>query len=165
MWNNAEVVSLVDQHDVVRAVSRNEDEAPIRRVIGRRVLELVREDCLAACKAALKAAREGRETELLVASHADDGYVFWSRVRIMQCPSEESWVLVHARRLPRSWALLSGREQEIIVALHETGLNPKRAARQLGVTMNTFNAHRRSICRKCKLNGVGDFWVFVERCR
>lgn len=165
MWDNAEVVSLVDQQNVVRAVSRNEDEAPIQRVIGRRVLELVREDCLKACEAALQAARDGRETNLLVAAHADDGYDFWSRVRIMPCPSEESWILVHARRLPKSWGRLSQREQEVIGALHDARLNPKRAARQLGVTMNTFNAHRRSISRKCKLKGVGDFWVFVEHCR
>jgi DNA-binding CsgD family transcriptional regulator len=49
--------------------------------------------------------------------------------------------------------------------LHESGMNPKRTARKLGITENTLNAHRRSICQKCSLQGVGEFWVFVERCR
>jgi DNA-binding CsgD family transcriptional regulator len=44
-------------------------------------------------------------------------------------------------------------------------MNPKRAASRLGLSVNTLNAHRRSICQKCRLRSVGDFWVFVERCR
>jgi FixJ family two-component response regulator len=107
----------------------------------------------------------GKETEVLIALVADDGHTFWSRVRLTRSPVEDSWVLLHARRLPRSWQLLSEREREVIAALNDSGLNPKRAAKQLGIALNTLNAHRRSISQKCQLQGVGEFWVFVERCR
>jgi hypothetical protein len=33
------------------------------------------------------------------------------------------------------------------------------------MSVHTLNAHRRSICQKCGLESVGEFWVFVEQCR
>lgn len=74
-------------------------------------------------------------------------------------------MLVHSRVLPRSWQELSDRERDVIETLHREDMNPKQAARALGISVNTLNAHRRSICQKCQLNGIGDFRVFVERCR
>lgn len=165
MWENAEVVVLLDREGYVRAVSRNEEEAPIQDVLGKRVLEMIHEDYQAAVQQAMQSALAGVETEIFIAAYADTSYVFWSRVRFLRSPLEETPLLLHVRRLPRSWGRLSPREQEVINALHEAHMNPKRAAKQLGITHNTLNAHRRSICQKCQLNGVGDFWVFVERCR
>lgn len=165
MWENAEVVGLLDEDGVVRAVSRNESEALVRHVLGRRPLTWVTEAHRGPAAAAIEAAQRGEEVELVIAALADDGAEFWNRVRLLPAPENEGWVLVHARRLPTAWATLSQREKEVVRVLHEVGLNPKRAARELGVSINTINAHRRSITQKCGLNGPGDFWVFVERCR
>ena len=165
MWENAEVVVLLDREGYVRAISRNEEEAPIQDVLGKRMLEMIHEDCQAAARQAMQSALAGVETEVLLTAYADAGYVFWSRVRFLQSPLEEISLLLHLRRLPRSWGRLSPREQEVINTLHEAHMNPKRAAKQLGITQNTLNAHRRSICQKCQLKGVGEFWVFVEQCR
>ena len=165
MWDNAEVVALLDRQWYVRVVSRNEEEAPIKNVLGTRATNRIHEDSVKEIEEALQAVLAGEEREVMVASYADEGYVFWSRVKLLPSHLEDTPILVHLRRLPRSWTLLSTREQEVIHALHRSGLNPKRAARILGISGHTLNAHRRSICQKCRLDGVGDFWVFVERCR
>ena len=166
MWSNAEVVALLDAQGYVRAISRNEEEAVIRDVIGMRLIE---ERAIERCKAAtLKAfddALNGEETELEVGAIADNGQIVWSKVIIKQSPVPETPVFLHARGLPDSWGALSQREKEVVHALHDAEMNPKRAAKQLGITLNTFNAHRRTITQKCDLRGVGDFWIFVERCR
>lgn len=166
MWNNAEVVALLDKEGYVQAISRNEDEAPIRNAIGHCIVEeRVLESCKTAAREAFNAALEGNVVQLEIGAIADDGHVFWSKVRLMPSPTDEIAVLMHARRLPRSWDALSQREKEVIRTLHELQMNPKRAAKQLGITLNTLNAHRRAITQKCGLQGVGDFWIFVERCR
>lgn len=165
MWNNAESVSLVDDQGIIRAMSRNEDEDPIREGVGTEILYRVTSESMPMAVEAIAKARSGEECELLVSAKADAGYVFWVRAVVKPSPMGKDWVIVHARRLPRPWGALSLREQEIIAALHASGLNSKKAARALGITINTFNAHRRSITTKCQLDGVGDFWVFVERCR
>jgi FixJ family two-component response regulator len=84
---------------------------------------------------------------------------------MMPSPGQNSWVLFHFRRLPKSWRLLSPRERDVVHALHDADMNPKRAASNLGLSVHTLNAHRRSICQKCRLRSVGEFWVFVEHCR
>ncbi len=165
MWDNAETVALIDKDGRVCAVSRNEEEAAIRNVLGMRVIERVHPDSLPIAQEAMEAALAGEEKEILVSAYADEGFVFWSRVRFTRSPIADKPLLLHARKLPRSWGLLSPREQELIQALHKSGMHPKRAAKQLGITVNTLNAHRRSICQKCGLKSVGDFWVYVEHCR
>lgn len=165
MWDNAEVVLLLDQQRRVCAISRNEDEAYIHEALGKHILSRVHQSCLEEATRIIDAAFAGQEVDGVVASVADDGHVFWSRVRAMRSPMEDTLVLVHARRLPQFWDLLTEREREVIDALHRTSLNPKRAAKELGISANTLNAHRRSITKKCRLRGIGDFWVFVERCR
>jgi DNA-binding NarL/FixJ family response regulator len=165
MWDNAETVALLDREGFVRAVSRNEEEAEIRHVLGLRVIERVHPNSYEVARDALQGALNGKERDVMVAAFADDGSVFWSRVRCSPSPVPELPVIVHTRKLPRRWGILSPREQELIAALHETGMNPKRAAKELGITLNTLNAHRRSICQKCDFHSVGDFWVFVEHCR
>lgn len=165
MWENAEAVALLDKNGQVCAISRNEDEAVIRNVVGMRIIERVHPNSLESAREALETALKGKVSETSIAAYADDGTVFWSRVRCQPSPLEECPVLVHTRRLPQGWGVLSPREQELIKALHDSGMNPKRAAKQLGISLNTLNAHRRSICQKCELKGVGDFWVFVEHCR
>ena len=84
---------------------------------------------------------------------------------MMPSPVPESPVLFHFRRLPRDWDRLSPRERDVVHALHDTSMNPKRAAGKLRMSVHTLNAHRRSICQKCGLQSVGEFWVFVEQCR
>ena len=166
MWDNAEVVALLDEGGVVRAVSRNEEEASIHNVIGQRVLESrVLESCRVETQEAFDNALRGMETQVETGARGDDGEVVWSRAIFKPSPLPETPVLIHLRRLPKEWGTLTLREQQLIKTLHEAGLNPKRAARQLGITLNTFNAHRRTITQKCGLEGVGDFWVFVEHCR
>ena len=165
MWANAETVCLVDEQGMVRAISRNDDEDPIREGVGVNILYRVTPESLPVATEALERGRRGESCELLVAAEADAGYIFWSRVVLRPAPEEEGWLLVHSRRLPRSWQDLSPRERDVIEALHHSGMNPKRAARELGISANTLSAHRRSICQKCRLEGVGDFWVFVEQCR
>jgi DNA-binding NarL/FixJ family response regulator len=165
MWDNAEIVALLDKEGHVCAVSRNEEEAAIHNILGMQVIERVHPDSLSIAREAMQAALAGEEKEVLVAAYADEGFVFWSRVRFTRSPIPDKPLLLHARKLPRSWGQLSSREQELIQALQKSGMNPKRAARQLGITVNTLNAHRRSICQKCGLKGVGDFWVYVEHCR
>ena len=165
VWDNAEVVALLDGEGYIRAVSRNEDEAPIRNVLGKQAMHRVKEDSIGPAREAIQKAMKGETSELLVSATADKGYEFWSRLQVMPSHLEDLPVLVHIRRLPRSWGNLSSREKEVVHALHNTGMNPKRASKELGISENTLNAHRRSICQKCQLDGVGDFWVFVERCR
>jgi DNA-binding CsgD family transcriptional regulator len=165
MWAEAEVVGLLDRQGCIRVVSRNEDEALIRHMVGLYGGDLLHPDSRAPFEAAFRAALDGKESHLLLAAIADDGKVLWGRTRIMPSPVAEAPVLFHARRLPKGWDRLSHRERDVVHALHETGMNPKRTARQLDMSVNTLNAHRRSICRKCRLGSVGEFWVFVERCR
>ncbi|MGI9428699.1 MAG: LuxR C-terminal-related transcriptional regulator [Bythopirellula sp.] len=165
MWNNAESVSLVDDQGIIVAISRNEVEDPIKEGVGTEILYRVTPDSLPLAVEAIAKARGGEECELLVSAEADAGYVFWVRAVVKPSPVGDRWVIVHSRRLPRAWGSLSTREREVVAALHASGLNSKKAARALGVSINTFNAHRRSITTKCDLDGVGDFWVFVERCR
>ena len=150
MWNNAEVVALVDGQGFVRAISRNEEEAPIHDAIGHSLIEeRVLEACKPAAREALDAALAGKEVRLEVGAIADDGHVFWSKVRLMPSPLPDLPVLLHTRRLPRSWDALSQREKDVIYALHEASMNPKRAAKQLGITLNTFNAHR--LCNQSEM--------------
>jgi DNA-binding CsgD family transcriptional regulator len=165
MWDNAESVALLDRDGYVRAVSRNEEEAAIRDLVGMRVIERVHPDSLPVAEEAMQAALNGKSREVLVAAYADDGTLFWCRAQCCPSPVDEMPIMVHTRRLPKSWGLLSPREQELIQDLHKSGMNPKRTAKRLGISLNTLNAHRRSICQKCGLKSVGDFWVFVERCR
>ena len=166
MWENAETVALLDRQGVVRAISRNEQEAEIKHVIGVRNLEeRTVESCRAAAHEAFENALNGLESELVLGNYGEDGLIVWSRVVMKPSPLSATPVLVHLRRLPQEWAALSPREQGLINALHKVGLNPKKAAKKLGISLNTLNAHRRSIMQKCVLEGIGDFWVFVERCR
>jgi DNA-binding NarL/FixJ family response regulator len=156
---------LLDRDGRVSVVSRNEEEALVSDVLGRRVADMVapgsRQQFLDAFEGALK----GREVQVLLAGVADAGFLFWGRVHFMRSPEDESPVLFHMRRLPRRWGELSDRERAVIQALNSTGMNSKRAARRLGISLNTINTHRRSICRKCNLRGVGEFWVFIQQCR
>ena len=103
--------------------------------------------------------------QVLLAGVADEGFVFWGRIHLMASPETASPVLFHMRRLPRNWEQLSERERAVIEALNATDMNAKRAAKRLGISVHTLNSHRRSICHKCDLSGIGEFWIFVERCR
>ncbi len=165
MWKNAEVVGLLDREGRVRVVSRNEDEALVQQVMGRDIREMIESCSLQRFEEAFQAALVGVESQALLAGVADEGFVFWGRVRIGPSPETDSPVLFHLRRLPRQWSALSDRERDAVDALNATGMNSKRAAKQLGVSVHTLNSHRGSICRKCGLHGVGEFWVFVEQCR
>ena len=166
MWENAEIVAMLDTEGCVRAISRNEEEAVIHDVIGVCILEeRIQDVCKATVKAAFDAALQGKETQVEIGAEGDDGLVVWSRAVVKPSPLPETPVLFHIRRLPTSWGVLSPREHELINTLHEVDLNPKKAATRLGITLNTFNAHRRTITQKCGLQGAGDFWVFVEHCR
>ena len=165
MWDNAEVVVLLDEAGIIRSVSRNEEEALIHDVIGRHALDRIHEDYLPSAQEALAQALQGKKCELLLAVYADDGYVFWSRVQSLPSHLQDLPILLHLRRLPKGWGRMSTREQQVVQALHSADMNPKKAARILGISDNTLNAHRRSISHKCELDGIGDFWVFVERCR
>jgi DNA-binding CsgD family transcriptional regulator len=165
MWNHTEVVALLDKQSRVCVISRNEDESPIQHVVGKRVVDLLCEDSRQDFESAFGQALQGAEDYAVISAMNDHGHVVWVRARFMPSPVAEMPVLFHFRRFPRGWQHLSLREREVIHALHESGMNPKRTARKLGITVNTLNAHRRSICQKCGLQGVGEFWVFVERCR
>ena len=165
MWDNAEVVVLLNSEGRVRAISRNEDEALIRNPIGMGIMESVHPDSQTAAEAAFRAALDGVSSTVLLCFVADDGRLYWSRSVVRPSPLKEAAVLVHSRRLPNEWGSLTQREREVIGALHEADMNPKRAARRLGISQHTLNAHRRSITKKCQLKSVGDFWIFVERCR
>lgn len=165
MWNHAEVAGLLDRDGRVCLVSRNEQEAPVRNLVGKCAVDLVLDEFREAVEAAVCNALAGVETHSIVAGMADAGYVVWGRVRILPSPLPEAPVMFHLRRLPKTWDLLSPRERDVVHALHDAFMNPKRAARNLGMSVHTLNAHRRSICQKCRLNSVGDFWVYVERCR
>jgi DNA-binding NarL/FixJ family response regulator len=165
MWDNAEVAGLLDSEGHVRLISRNEHEATVRNVLGRRAIDLLREESHADFETAFSQAAAGGDVLTLLSGIADAGYVVWARTRMMPSPAQKSWVLFHFRRLPKSWDRLTAREREVVHALHDAGMNPKRAARGLGLSVHTLNAHRRSICQKCGLRSVGEFWVFVEQCR
>jgi DNA-binding NarL/FixJ family response regulator len=165
MWDNAEVAGLLDSDGRVCLISRNEDEAPIRNVLGKRAIDLLREESRAEFETAFNQAAGGGDVLTLLSGTADAGYVVWARVRMMPSPGQKAWVLFHFRRLPKSWHRLSPRERDVVHALHDAGMNPKRAASDLGLSVHTLNAHRRSICQKCRLRSVGDFWIFVEQCR
>ena len=165
MWKHAGVVGLLDRAGRIRVVSRNEDEALVHEVFGRDIRELIATCSLERFEEAFQAALQGAESQALLAGVADEGFIFWGRVRIGPSPETDSPVLFHLRRLPRAWSSLSDREREANDALNEPSMNSKRSAKQLGVSIHTLNTHRRSICRKCGLHGVGEFWVFVEQCR
>jgi DNA-binding CsgD family transcriptional regulator len=165
MWQNAEVVGLLDGHGRIRLVSRNEEEALIHDVVGQLICDLLSPVSIELFVAAFQAAMRGEESQVLLAGLADEGFVFWGRVHLGPSPEPTAPVLFHLRRLPRPWALLSEREKESIDALNASRMNAKQAAKKLGISCHTLNSHRRSICRKCGLHGVGEFWIFVERCR
>jgi DNA-binding CsgD family transcriptional regulator len=165
MWHHAEVAALLDREGRLTVVSRNEQEALISNVVGRPIVDMLTPESVPRFKQAFNAALAGEEVEALLSGVADEGFIFWGRVRLMPSPESESPVLLHMRRLPVSWGKLSSREQDVIRVLNETNMNAKRAARQLGISLHTLNSHRRSICQKCDLQGIGDFWVFVQRCR
>jgi DNA-binding NarL/FixJ family response regulator len=165
MWEHAEVVGLLDRQGCVRVVSRNEAEALIHRVIGQNIREMLSPVSHERFETAFQAALAGDKVEVLLAGVADEGFVFWGRVHMMASPETDSPVLFHMRRLPRAWGQLSDRESAVIEALNSTDMNAKRAARRLGISVHTLNSHRRSICKKCNLSGIGEFWIFVERCR
>lgn len=165
MWEHAEVVGLLDRQGCVRVVSRNEAEALVRRVVGRNIRELLSSESQQTFETAFQAALAGGSVQVLLAGVADEGFVFWGRVHLMASPEPTSPVLFHMRRLPRQWEQLSDRERAVIDALNATEMNAKRTAKRLGISIHTVNSHRRSICQKCNLSGIGEFWVFVERCR
>jgi DNA-binding CsgD family transcriptional regulator len=165
MWDNAEVAGLLDGAGRVCVISRNEDEAPVRDVLGKRVVDIVRAESRDDFEAAFRQAADGCEVFVLLSALADAGHVVWARVRMMPSPVAASPVLFHFRRLPRDWDRLSPRERDVVHALHDAAMNPKRAAAKLQMSVHTLNAHRRSICQKCGLQSVGEFWVFVEQCR
>ena len=65
MWENAETVAILDREGIVRAISRNEEEAAIKNVIGVRNLEeRTVESCRAAAREAFENALNGNESEL-----------------------------------------------------------------------------------------------------
>jgi len=165
MWDQAEVVGLLDRDARVTVVSRNEAEAPVSDVHGRAIVEMLAPASIGEFHDAFQQALGGTEVETLLAGIADDGHTFWGRVKLMPSPEALSPVLFHMRRLPTMWGKLSERERDVVRALNETHMNAKRAAKQLKISVNTFNSHRRSICHKCVLHGVGDFWVFVQQSR
>lgn len=165
MWEKSEVVGLIDRQGRVTVVSRNEAEAQVANVLGQQIAGFLAPESVAKFEQAFNLALAGQETVSLLSGVADAGYIFWGRVRMMPSPEPASPVLFHMRRLPTSWGALSERERDVIQALNDTGMNAKRAAKKLAISINTLNAHRRSIGQKCKLEGVGDFWVFVQQCR
>ena len=165
MWSHAEVVALLDKQGRVCVISRNEEEVTIHHVVGKRVADLLCEDSRQDFESAFARALRGTEQDTVLTAKDSAGCIVCSRARLLPSPIAETPVLLHFRRLPRSWQYLSPREREVIHGLHELGMNPKRTARKLGITVNTLNAHRRAICQKCGLQGVGEFWVYVERCR
>lgn len=165
MWQNADVVGLLDRQGQVRVVFRNESEALVRDVVGYPIRDFAAPESVETFDRAFEAALRGEESLVLLAGVADEGFTFWGRANLGPSPEPKAPVLFHFRRLPRAWSLLSAREREAVDALNAARMNSKRAAKQLGISLNTLNSHRRSICRKCQLHGVGEFWVFVERCR
>jgi DNA-binding NarL/FixJ family response regulator len=165
MWDNAEVAGLLDADMRVVLISRNEDEAPVREVLGKRADELINPDSVPVFRQAFADVMRGKTRCVTLSATADAGYKYWFKVHFTPSPADEAPVLFHFRRLPREWETLSQREREVIQALHAEKMNPKRAARALNMSVHTLNAHRRSICKKCDLRFIGDFWVFVERCR
>lgn len=165
MWEHAEVVGLLDRAGQIRVVSRNEAEALIHNVVGRNIREMLGPDSHQPFEAAFQAALAGDKMQVTLSGIADEGFVFWGRVQLMASPEPTSPVLFHMRRLPREWGELSEREHAVVDALNESDMNAKRAAKQLGISVHTLNSHRRSICQKCGLSGIGDFWIFVEHCR
>jgi DNA-binding CsgD family transcriptional regulator len=165
MWDQAEVVGLLDRDGRVTVVSRNEVEAPVSKVLGRSIVEMLTPASVEEFQDAFEQAIGGNEVEMLLSGVADMDYVFWGRVRLMPSPEASSPVLFHMRRLPTPWGALSERERDVVCALNEASMNAKRAAKRLNISVNTFNSHRRSICQKCGLHGVGDFWIFVQQCR
>ncbi len=165
MWKHAEVVGLLDRAGCVRLVSRNEAEAVVKHVLGRNIREMLAPGSHQAFEGAFQAALNGDEAQALLAGVADDGFVIWGRVHLKRSPEPSAPVLFHMRRLPRQWGRLSQREKSVIEALNAADMNSKRAAKRLGISVHTLNSHRRSICQKCGLSGVGEFWIFVEHCR
>lgn len=165
MWENAEIVGLLDRQGCVRVISRNEAEALVHHVVGRNIREMLAPDSQQKFEAAFQAALAGDKIHVLLSGVADEGFVFWGRVYLMASPETNSPVLFHMRRLPRQWEQLSERERTVIEALNAAEMNAKRAAKRLGISIHTLNSHRRSICHKCNLSGIGEFWIFVERCR
>ena len=165
MWDQAEVVGLLDRNGRVTVVSRNEAEAPVSEVLGRPVVDMLDPTSVSDFERSFEQVLRGSEVETLLSGISDEGYSFWGRVKLMPSPEAASPVLFHMRRLPTPWGTLSERERDVVCALNETNMNAKRAAKQLNISIHTFNSHRRSICQKCGLHGVGDFWVFVQQCR
>jgi DNA-binding NarL/FixJ family response regulator len=165
MWDHAEVAGLFDQKGYVRVLSRNEDEAPVANALDRNVVETLAAPSRPLFADAFARALRGEIVELLLCGIADAGYEFWGRVRLAPSPEKLLPVLFHMRRLPKSWGMLSVRERDVLDALNKCGMNAKRAAKLLGISVNTLNSHRRAICQKCQLHGVGEFWVYVQRSR
>jgi len=165
MWDHAEVVGLFDQQGYVRVVSRNEDEAPVAAVLDRNFADNLEAESRLLFAEGFARALNGEVVELLLCGIADAGYKFWGRVCLAPAPERSLPVLFHMRRLPKSWGKLSVRERDVLEALNTCGMNAKRAAKRLGISVNTLNSHRRAICQKCQLHGVGDFWVYVQRSR
>ena len=165
MWDHSEVAGLFDQQGFVRVVSRNEDEAPVSNVLDRNVADTLVAESRPLFAEAFARALRGEAVELMLCGIADAGYEFWGRVRLAPAPEKSLPVLFHMRRLPKSWGELSARERDVLEALNACGMNAKRAAKRLGISVNTLNSHRRAICQKCQLHGVGEFWVYVQRSR
>jgi DNA-binding CsgD family transcriptional regulator len=165
MWDHAEVAGLLDSGGYVRVVSRNEEEAPVADVLDRNVVDRLTAASRPLFEAGFAGAMRGEAVELLLCGIADAGYEFWGRVRLAPAPEKSLPVLFHMRRLPTTWGKLSGREKDVLAALNACEMNAKQAARRLGISVNTLNSHRRSICQKCELHGVGEFWIYVQRSR
>ena len=62
MWDNAEVAGLLDDAGRVCLISRNEDEAPVRDVLGKRVVDIVREESREDFETALRQAPAGAKS-------------------------------------------------------------------------------------------------------
>ena len=165
MWENAEVAGLLDRTGCIRVLSRNEDEAPVANALNSQVTDRLASSCHDVFADGFERALRGETVELLLCGVADAGYEFWGRVQLSPSPEKNLPVLFHMRRLPKSWTQLTEREREVLSALNECRMNAKRAAKLLDISVHTLNSHRRSICHKCGLHGVGEFWVFVQKCR
>jgi DNA-binding NarL/FixJ family response regulator len=165
MWEQAEVAGLLDRTGCVRVVSRNEEEAPIADAVGRNVADMLTESSRSTFTDAFARALRGEVVEVVLSGIADDGAEIWGRAQLSPSPENTLPVLFHLRRLPTQWCSLTERERDVLQALNECQMNAKRAAKRLNVSLNTLNSHRRSICQKCQLRGVGEFWVFVKSCR
>ena len=86
MWQNAEIVGLLDCDGRIRFISRNEEEALIHNVVGRLVADLLSPASIESFEAAFQAAIRGNQTQVLLAGLADEGFEFWGRAHVGPSP-------------------------------------------------------------------------------